>query len=139
MRFFLELDERVGDVQLALERGGEDNVTVVVAELSGEGLTRSSMPESVTQTFQVLQEFEPNLGVPRSAGQQKAPPEAAAPVAPVGAPVADSARAEFAHVASAAPASSGVPKRLMVAIVVVVLVLLSAAYAACGLFCSAPQ
>lgn len=65
----LSLDEITRQlVALALDRGGEDNITVVVADLSGERLSRAPVPESVTQTFQVLSEFEPKLGTPRSAG-----------------------------------------------------------------------
>ena len=54
-------------VELALEGGGEDNIMVIVAELQGDGLVRPQLPESVTQTFQVLTEFSPDLGTPKRA------------------------------------------------------------------------
>jgi serine/threonine protein phosphatase PrpC len=44
-------------IELANERGGEDNVTVVIAELSGEGLAPNKDSESVTQTFEIVRDF----------------------------------------------------------------------------------
>jgi serine/threonine protein phosphatase PrpC len=44
-------------VALANERGGDDNVTVVLARLDGEGLQPPREGESMTTTFQVLAEF----------------------------------------------------------------------------------
>lgn len=45
-------------VDLANERGGEDNITVVIAEVAGEGLELPREAESLTQTFQVLAEYK---------------------------------------------------------------------------------
>ena len=44
-------------IDLANERGGSDNVTAVVARFDGEGLPDAPHNETVTQTFEVLQEF----------------------------------------------------------------------------------
>ncbi len=45
-------------IALANERGGEDNITVVVAMLEGDGLERFIPTESVTQTLEVVQGFD---------------------------------------------------------------------------------
>jgi serine/threonine protein phosphatase PrpC len=45
-------------IAMANERGGDDNITVVVAEVGGEGLTPHREVESLTQTFKVLAEFK---------------------------------------------------------------------------------
>ena len=42
-------------VSLALERGGEDNVTVIVAELSGDGCPAIVDPERVS--LETVEEF----------------------------------------------------------------------------------
>ena len=44
-------------VDLANERGGTDNITAVVADVSGGDLRRATGPETVTQTFEVVAEF----------------------------------------------------------------------------------
>jgi PPM family protein phosphatase len=45
-------------VALANERGGEDNITVVLASVDGEGLSIPREQETLTQTFQVLAEYK---------------------------------------------------------------------------------
>jgi PPM family protein phosphatase len=45
-------------IEKANERGGEDNITVVVAAVEGEGLAAPHAQESLTQTFQVLAEYK---------------------------------------------------------------------------------
>jgi serine/threonine protein phosphatase PrpC len=45
-------------IEKANERGGEDNITVVVAAVEGEGLAAPRAQESLTQTFQVLAEYK---------------------------------------------------------------------------------
>jgi serine/threonine protein phosphatase PrpC len=49
-------------ISLANERGGRDNSTVIVADLSGDGLELPDEFETVTSTYEVLQAFEANLG-----------------------------------------------------------------------------
>lgn len=49
-------------IALANERGGRDNSTVIVADVAGEGLELPDEFETVTETFEVLQAFEANLG-----------------------------------------------------------------------------
>ncbi|WP_437580255.1 PP2C family protein-serine/threonine phosphatase [Sorangium sp. So ce887] len=46
-------------VALASERGGEDNITAIVAELDGEGLTPPRRGEKVAQTLHTVTEFNP--------------------------------------------------------------------------------
>ncbi len=45
-------------IALANDRGGEDNITVVLARVDGEGLKIPQDQESLTQTFQVLAEYK---------------------------------------------------------------------------------
>lgn len=45
-------------IALANERGGEDNITVVIAEIDGEALAPPREAETLTQTFQVLAEYK---------------------------------------------------------------------------------
>jgi len=49
-------------IDLANERGGKDNLTAIVAHVSGSGLDLPAPSESVTSTMAVLQEFEPLPG-----------------------------------------------------------------------------
>jgi PPM family protein phosphatase len=63
-------------IALANERGGEDNITVVLAELSGDGLQPHKGGESVTQTYEIVRDFaQPNDDAPK-------PPPAKPPPAP---------------------------------------------------------
>jgi serine/threonine protein phosphatase PrpC len=90
-----------GDTKAACERlidrgnehGGEDNLTAIVAELDGEGLSPPRLAESVTATFEVIKDFaetdeEPKLfraakgrPIPR-AGRAPSPGAAHAEVPP---------------------------------------------------------
>lgn len=45
-------------VDLANARGGEDNITVVIAELEGEGLPETGLNERMTRTLKSLSEFD---------------------------------------------------------------------------------
>jgi serine/threonine protein phosphatase PrpC len=47
-------------VALANERGGEDNITVVLAEVSGLALEKPASSERVTSTLEPIQEFHPS-------------------------------------------------------------------------------
>jgi PPM family protein phosphatase len=46
-------------VDLANERGGVDNITVIVAEVAGMGLDKPAATETVTATLVSVQEFDP--------------------------------------------------------------------------------
>lgn len=60
-------------VQIAKARGGEDNITVIVAELDGEGLPETVLNERMTRTLQSLSGFN------FKAGGGYAPPPPAKP------------------------------------------------------------
>src|SRR6185503_7895618 len=47
-------------VQLANARGGEDNITLVIAEVAGLELAKPASSEAVTGTIEVVQEFDPS-------------------------------------------------------------------------------
>jgi PPM family protein phosphatase len=47
-------------VDLANARGGEDNITVVIAEVAGLELAKPTASEAVTGTIEVVQEFDPS-------------------------------------------------------------------------------
>jgi serine/threonine protein phosphatase PrpC len=49
-------------VELAKARGGDDNITVVVAEVSGDGLDLADSDASLTRTFEVLAEYKATSG-----------------------------------------------------------------------------
>jgi serine/threonine protein phosphatase PrpC len=68
-------------IALANERGGEDNETVIVADVLGDELPEVADFESVTSTFQVLQAFEARpSGKSRRRGGMQIPSGAAQPV-----------------------------------------------------------
>jgi serine/threonine protein phosphatase PrpC len=76
-------------VDLANERGGEDNITVVLARVDGEGLSLPREQETLTQTFQVLAEYKAagaglrvNDDDPPDDEEEDDPPPAAAPAKP---------------------------------------------------------
>jgi PPM family protein phosphatase len=46
-------------VALANERGGEDNITVVLAEVAGLELAKPSSTETITETIEAVQDFDP--------------------------------------------------------------------------------
>jgi serine/threonine protein phosphatase PrpC len=92
-------------IDLANERGGDDNVTAVVARIDGDALPAPILHESVTQTFEVLQEFR-GLEVKDPSRTARtispSPPDAApapaveAPDAPAAQPIRSTARAKSA-------------------------------------------
>jgi serine/threonine protein phosphatase PrpC len=67
-------------IELANERGGTDNVTAIVAKVEGQGLPFAGHDESVTQTFEVLQDFagvkilDPSRGDTINKPSSKPPP-----------------------------------------------------------------
>lgn len=71
-------------VDLANERGGDDNITAIVAALDGVGLPVPPPDESVTETFDVLQEFshDGKSTSQRPAANKAATPHAIEPPAP---------------------------------------------------------
>jgi serine/threonine protein phosphatase PrpC len=64
-------------VALANERGGQDNITVLIAELHGDGLPPPARAEHMSQTLHTVAEFEPiekgALGLAGGAGQPPPP------------------------------------------------------------------
>lgn len=48
-------------VDMAKARGGEDNITVVLSQVTGEGLREPTASESVAETIEQVQEFDPQL------------------------------------------------------------------------------
>lgn len=47
-------------IELANERGGEDNITVIIAEVAGLELAKPTSSEAVTETIEVVQKFDPS-------------------------------------------------------------------------------
>jgi serine/threonine protein phosphatase PrpC len=74
-------------IDAANERGGDDNITVVLAQLDGDGLEIPRDQETLTQTFQVVAEYKAaaaGLGLdddepPDEDEQEDLPPPALAP------------------------------------------------------------
>jgi PPM family protein phosphatase len=63
-------------IDLANERGGEDNLTVIVAQFDGSGLKEASSSESMVGTFEVIQAF--TTAAPRPAASSPTPTASAA-------------------------------------------------------------
>ncbi|MEI8257473.1 MAG: hypothetical protein WCJ30_17505, partial [Deltaproteobacteria bacterium] len=99
-------------VDLANERGGDDNITAIVASLDGAGLPVPGPDETVTQTFEVLQEFEQG-GKKRSVTPRPTPPDE-----PARAPVVDEPAAPVET-----PADAQSPWPLVIAVVTVISVM----------------
>ena len=71
-------------IALANERGGEDNETVIVADILGEDLNEPVDFETVTSTFEVLQAFEAR---PSKSRRNRTPPAGLAAATGVAQPV----------------------------------------------------
>ena len=84
-------------ISLANERGGDDNETVIVADVVGEDLAEVDEYETVTSTFEVLQAFDPKPNQRR----RRTPPAVA--VAPPADPPAIEMEAEEPPAADKAP------------------------------------
>jgi serine/threonine protein phosphatase PrpC len=100
-------------IDLANERGGEDNLTVIIAQVNGSGVEPAREKESVTMTFEVVQDFvgpQAGKGIkprPRASGT-----EAVAEPAPPPTQAAPPPSPENAAVASApAPPAPGAPRK----------------------------
>ncbi|MBK9034537.1 MAG: Stp1/IreP family PP2C-type Ser/Thr phosphatase [Myxococcales bacterium] len=95
-------------IELANSRGGDDNITAIVAALDGEGLPLPTTTETLTQTFEILQAYDP--GGPAARPRPDAPaasPAAAAPAAATPAAATPAAAAPAAAApAAAAPAAA---------------------------------
>lgn len=96
-------------IDLANERGGDDNLTAIVARFDGEGLAPATPAESVTSTFQVIQDYveDPSGSAsepPSLAADSIAPPPLAPEPAPAPAPESVTT-AEQAETSAAAPTS----------------------------------
>jgi protein phosphatase len=65
-------------VSTAIERGGEDNVTVLLAELEGEGLPATPWGERLTRTIEAVTRFD------YATGSGYAAPPPPAPTIPLG-------------------------------------------------------
>jgi serine/threonine protein phosphatase PrpC len=68
-------------IALANERGGEDNETVIVADVLGEALDEPVEFETVTSTFEILQAFDARPNSKRRA--VRTPPTGAATAVPI--------------------------------------------------------
>lgn len=70
-------------IHLANERGGDDNLTAIVALVDGQGLPLPGEDESVTQTLQILQEYATPVKSEAAAPSPPPPAPRAAPPTPV--------------------------------------------------------
>ena len=98
-------------VEIANGRGGDDNITVVLAEVTGEAIMMADEQASLTRTFQVLAEYKAqaaDLGLPpEEESYDDDAPLAVKPLvsqAPAQAPAAPSAPAPGAALAKGSPA-----------------------------------
>jgi serine/threonine protein phosphatase PrpC len=89
-------------IEMANERGGDDNSTVVLAEANGDDLVVHRDAETVTQTFEVvkagpntdIKSERPPPAAPVAAPPPKEPPAAPAPAPAVAAPVPEDSEVE---------------------------------------------
>jgi serine/threonine protein phosphatase PrpC len=94
-------------IDLANERGGEDNITVIIAEVAGDGLQLPREAETLTQTFQVLAEYK--AAVATELHDDESDDDEDEPVAPAPLPVARSAGKLAATTPVADPGASRFP------------------------------
>jgi hypothetical protein len=66
-------------VDIAKERGGEDNITVVLAHVSGDGVAEPPVGERVTETLKNVQEYDPTVAAALQAAKPAAPQAAPPP------------------------------------------------------------
>lgn len=95
LREILEVDDPTEAcdrlIERGNERGGEDNITAVVARLDGHGLELPRDAESVTATFEILKDFiqvdeNPRRGKAASGKASPVPQASPSPAASSGAP-----------------------------------------------------
>jgi serine/threonine protein phosphatase PrpC len=108
-------------IDLANERGGDDNITVVLARVDGDGLRVPHDQETLTQTFQVLAEYKAasaGLGLdnddPPDDDYAPAPKKASAP-----APAAETKPAPAPRPIAKPAAPRGIDLKLVVTAVIV--------------------
>jgi serine/threonine protein phosphatase PrpC len=95
-------------IHIAKARGGEDNITVVVAEFDGEGLPETTLNERTTRTFQSLS------GYNFTAGAGYAPPPPAKPTHSFGSEnTGDEAESAKVFPPDASPSSPHDPTRTL--------------------------
>ena len=88
-------------VDMANERGGSDNITAVVADVTSDALRRVAGPATVTQTFQVISEFASPVKKSNGGAAASAPPAVERDGWD------DDSQTKDPNTAPAAPASSG--------------------------------
>jgi serine/threonine protein phosphatase PrpC len=94
-------------IALANERGGDDNETVIVADVLGEDLAEVDEYETVTSTFEVLQAFEA-----RPNKQRRRTPVSVPATLPTDKPIEPSAPEQVIEMeASPPPLATPVPER----------------------------
>lgn len=118
-------------IALANDRGGLDNQTAIVADLTGEGLEPPDEFETVTSTYEVLKAYEATVaGEPVTAGMAKAAgaaegalPDLPVESGPTTAPAADPGETQRL------PRRSDTVRRVVVAVALVVVALAALAVA----------
>jgi PPM family protein phosphatase len=114
-------------VDLANERGGDDNITVVLARVDGDGLSVPKDQESLTQTFQVLAEYKAagaSLGTANDDIEDDDPPTPPSGEPPEAAPAAQRPAVKAAPVAAPRVDFQLVAAAVVVGVIVGALVLL---------------
>jgi serine/threonine protein phosphatase PrpC len=91
------------------ELGGEDNITAIVAEIDGEGLAAPRAAESVTATFQVIQDFADLRGESPAAPERHAEPGSPIPN-PIPLPIGPERPVRSERPRAAAPAVVPAPR-----------------------------
>jgi serine/threonine protein phosphatase PrpC len=91
-------------IELANERGGEDNITVVLAEVDGDSLAEHQSVETVTQTLRVISEYPGPAHVKDDDDSSEADSEYETPLRPGGSakvtPVVQPPKSDAAKVAA---------------------------------------
>jgi PPM family protein phosphatase len=118
-------------IALANERGGDDNQTAIVADLTGEALEAAQEFETVTSTYEVLQAFEAPLdrsGATAAAAPAATPPAVAAAAATTTAPGPESAESTMKLPRAKKSAVGRIALLLIVGTAVLIAALLATTY-----------